>query len=104
MNQTFIAFAACGAAGALIYSFPAYLKAMSNQPPIPLALATLLFSLFTGTITAILFTQLIGYHWPWTVQPQPWPLAAVIGLGSNPLVPVLVRRLERWVDAFGENG
>lgn len=101
MNQTFLAFAACGAAGAMIYSFPSYLKAISTKPPVEFALLTLLFSLFVGTLSAILFTQLIGFHWPWTVKPDPWPLATVIGLGSNPLVPVLVRRLESWVETFG---
>lgn len=101
MPQTILVFALCGIAGALIYSFPAYLRAISRKPPLEFAMATLLFSLFVGSVSATLFTRLVGYHWPWTVQPEPWPLALVIGLASNPLVPILLRRIEGWAETFG---
>jgi drug/metabolite transporter (DMT)-like permease len=91
----------CGVAGALTYSFPIYLKALKARPPIPLALINLLFSLFVGAVCAVVFTKLVGYHWPWTVQPEPWPLAMVIGLGSNPLVPIVLKRLEGFAETFG---
>ena len=96
-----LAIAACGASGALTYSFPTYIKAVSKTPPVPFAAAVLGFSLFVGSICAVLFTGSIGFHWPWTVQPEPWPLAMVIGLSSNPLVPKVIQRLETWVDTFG---
>lgn len=101
MSQPILAFAACGIAGALTYSFPAYLRAMRKKPPVDFALASLLFSLFVGSVSAVVFTRLIGFHWPWTVEPEPWPLAMVVGLGSNPLAPILLRRLESWAEAFG---
>lgn len=101
MNQMLVVLAACGAAGALTYSVPLYLKAVSKIPPTPHALTNLFFSIFVGTISAALFTRLIGYHWPWTITPEPWPLAMMIGLGSNPLVPIVLRRLERFAETFG---
>ena len=101
MVYAYSALAACGIAGALIYSFPAYIRGISKTPPVEFALTTLMFSLFTGSVSALLFTNMIGFHWPWTVEPEPWPLALVVGLGSNPLVPILLRRLEGWANTFG---
>src|ERR1044072_1688493 len=101
MGYSMLALAACGAAGALTYSLPIYLKALSEIPPAKFPLANCLFSLFVGLTCSILFTQMIGYHWPWTVEPEPWPLAMVIGLASNPLVPIVLRRLEDWARIFG---
>lgn len=101
MTHLYFLLGACGISGALIYSFPAYLRGISKTPPAQFALTTLLFSLFTGSISALLFTGLIGFHWPWTIEPDPWPLALVVGLGSNPLVPILLRRLEGWAETFG---
>jgi hypothetical protein len=98
--QTLLLFAGCGAAGALTYSFPLYLKAKLKIPPARFALANCLFSIFVGAISAVVFTRLIGFQFPWTIQPEPWPLAMVVGLGSNPLVPILVRRLESWAGNF----
>lgn len=102
MIYTYFALAACGIAGALIHSFPAYLRKISKKPPTEFAFLTLAFSLFTGSVSALLFTDVIGFHWPWTVQPNPWPLALVVGLGSNPLVPILLGRLEGWAEKFGD--
>lgn len=101
MTHTFLAFAACGVAGAMIYSFPAYLRGIAKKPPVEFALVTLIFSLFVGSVSAVVFTRLIGFHWPWTVQPDPWPLAVVVGLGSNPIAPILLRRLEGFAETFG---
>jgi hypothetical protein len=101
MSQYILSLAACGAAGALTYSFPAYIKAISKKPPTPFAKSTVAFSLFVGVVCAVVFTRLIGFHWPWTIQPEPWPLAMVIGLGSNPLVPIILRRLENFAETFG---
>lgn len=100
MDYTPLLFAACGAAGAVTYSFPLYLKAITRVPPAKFALAACLFAIFVGCVTAALFTKLIGHHFPWTVEPEPWPLAMVIGLGSNPLVPKLLKFMERWADAY----
>lgn len=71
------------------------------MPPLQFALANLGFSLFVGSVCAVLFTRVIGFHWPWTTQPEPWPLAMVIGLGSNPLVPIVLKRLEAFAETFG---
>lgn len=100
MLENYLAFAACGAAGAMTYSFPIYIKAVSKVPPARFALVNCIFSVFVGAITAALFTKLIGHNWSWTVSPEPWPLAMVIGLGSNPLVPVLLKKLHKWAEAF----
>jgi drug/metabolite transporter (DMT)-like permease len=102
MSYVYFALAACGVAGALIHSFPTYIRNISKTPPVEFALLTLGFSLFTGSVCALLFTNLIGHHWPWTIEPEPWPLALVVGLGSNPLVPILLGRIERWAEKLGE--
>jgi drug/metabolite transporter (DMT)-like permease len=99
--ETVLALIGCGAAGSLTYSIPLYLKAAGRVPPTKFALVNLIFSVFVGAVCAALFTRLVGFHWPWTVNPEPWPLAMVIGLGSNPLVPVVVRRLEGFAETFG---
>ncbi len=100
MDHSLLVFAACGAAGAVTYSFPVYLKAAAKIPPARFALANCLFSIFVGAMCATLFTRIIGYNFEWTVEPEPWPLAMVVGLGSNPLVPILLRKLERWAEMF----
>lgn len=100
MFTSLLAFAVCGAAGAVIYSFPVYLKAASKVPPAKFALVNCVFSVIVGAIFATIFTKQIGSHFPWTVDPEPWPLALVVGLGSNPLVPILIRKLENWAEAF----
>jgi len=101
MNEVLIILALCGCAGALIYSFPSYIQALSKKPPEEFAGVSLIFSLFVGSLCAVLLTRTIGYHWPWTVKPEPWPLAVVIGLSSNPVVPVLINRISRFVETFG---
>lgn len=100
MNHMLMLMAACGAAGAAIYSFPLYIKAISKVPPTAYAFPNMIFSIVVGTICAVVFTRVIGYNFPWTVDPEPWPLALIVGLGSNPLVPILVRKLEKWASAF----
>ena len=101
MTYMMFALAACGAAGALTYSFPAYLRAISRTPPLNFALITLGFTIFVGSMSAALFTSMVGHRWPWTIEPEPWPLAVVIGLASNPLIPIAVRRIEAWAETFG---
>lgn len=100
MDKMLLIFALCGAAGAVTYSFPVYLKARAKIPPAKFALVNCLFSIFVGSICAVIFTRVIGYHFAWTIQPEPWPLATVVGLGSNPLVPILLRKLEKWAEFF----
>jgi drug/metabolite transporter (DMT)-like permease len=100
MVAKLLMFAACGAAGALIYSFPVYLKAVSRKPPTQFALVNFVFSITVGAVLAMLLTRQIGFHFPWTVEPEPWPLALVVGVGSNPLVPIFVRKMEKWAEAF----
>lgn len=101
MLHTLLIFGICGIAGAFIYAFPAYIRAISRKPPVEFALLTLLFSMFVGSVCAAIFTRLIGFHWPWTVEPEPWPLALVIGLASNSLAPIVLRRIETWAETFG---
>lgn len=100
MDTTYLVLAAVGAAGALVYSFPLYLKAMKQNPPESFALATLFFSVFVGGLFSILLTNFIGYHWSWTVKPEPWPLALVIGLSSNMMVPVVLKKIQDWAEKF----
>jgi len=104
MMPTIVALALCGAAGALTYSFPLYLKALSQVPPGKFALHTMVFSIFVGAICAAVFTRVIGANWTWTVNPEPWPLALVIGLASNPLAPIILRRLEAWAERVTPGG
>jgi drug/metabolite transporter (DMT)-like permease len=100
VGHPLLIFAACGAAGALIYSFPLYLKSVTQEPPLKMALIKCLFSIFVGSICAVVFTRLIGQNFPWTVKPEPWPLALVIGLSSNRLVPVILKKVDGWAEAF----
>lgn len=100
MMQTAITFALCGAAGALTYSFPVFIKSLSRVPPTPFALLNLVFAVFVGAVFAAFFTRIVGYHFPWTIKPEPWPLAMVVGLCSNPIVPVIIRKVQNWAEAF----
>jgi drug/metabolite transporter (DMT)-like permease len=100
MDITPVYFAACGAAGAVTYAFPMMVKALSRTPPEKFAYMNFGFSVFVGSVCAAIFTTIIGFHFPWTTEPEPWPLAMVIGLGSNPLVPILLKKLEKWAGAF----
>lgn len=92
--------AVCGAAGAMIYSFPIYLKGISKVPPVKYAMVNCLFSIAVGLIMAVVLTRTIGHQFPWTVNPEPWPLALVIGLCSNPLAPIFVNKMRKWAEAF----
>jgi hypothetical protein len=100
MIEGSLAFALCGAAGATIYSFPIYLKGLKKVPPAEFGIHNLLFSVAVGAVCAAMFTRIIGFNFPWTIDPEPWPLALVVGLGSNPIVPILLRKLEQWANAF----
>lgn len=91
--NTFLILALCGAAGALIYGVPVYLSAISQTPPARFALTHLIATVATGTICGAIFTRIIGHHFTWTVEPEPYPLALVIGLASNPIIPILQRKL-----------
>lgn len=71
MIPTVVILALCGAAGALTYSFPVYLKAAAEVPPVKFALHRMVFSVFTGAVFAALLTRLIGHQWKWTVTPEP---------------------------------
>lgn len=99
-----LSLALCGAAGALTYSFPVYLKALAEVPPARFSLHRMLFSVFVGAVFAAILTNIIGRGWPWTVDPEPYPLALVIGLACNPLIPIVLRRLEAWAEIFTPGG
>lgn len=100
MELSLLMFALCGAAGALIYSFPVFLKNITKVPPTQFSTLHLVFAVFVGSCFAAIFTRIVGYHFPWTIRPEPWPLSMVIGLCSNPLVPVIVRKVQGWAEAF----
>jgi hypothetical protein len=100
MAQQLFLYAACGATGALIYSFPLYLKAISKDPPFKHAGLKTLFSIFVGATFALFFTGIIGQNFAWTIRPEPWPLALVIGLSSNRLVPIILKKIDGWAESF----
>ncbi len=93
-----LSLALCGAAGALTYSFPVYLKAVSEVPPAQFSVHRMIFSVFVGGLFAAILTNVIGRRWAWTIDPEPYPLALVIGLACNPLIPIVLRRLEAWAE------
>ncbi|MEG3089490.1 hypothetical protein [Sphingomonas sp. PB4P5] len=93
-----------GAAGALIYGFPVYLAAIQTDPPTRFASAVLTFSVFTGAIIAPMIVPMLGHRWPFLVNPEPYPLAVAMGLAANPLVPIFVRKMTGWADAFQLGG
>lgn len=100
MDTTYLVLAAVGAAGALVYSFPLYIKAIKQVPPESYALLSFFFSVFVGGLFSVLFTSFIGYHWDWTVKPEPYPLALVIGLSSNMAVPVVLKKVQDFLEKF----
>jgi drug/metabolite transporter (DMT)-like permease len=100
MSYTFWIYALCGAAGAFTYSFPLFLKGLGKKPPSAHGGKYLGFAVFVGAIFAAVFTRIVGHHFPWTVEPEPWPLALVIGLCSNPVVPVIVSKAKGWAETF----
>jgi len=92
----------CGAAGALMYAFPMYMIAIMKEPPAKFALQILIFSIFVGGFVAPVFTLTLGnVSWlSWMVKPEPYPLALIIGLLSNPFMPVIVRKATEWADSY----
>lgn len=92
--------ALCGAGGAIIYGLPVYFKQISQIPPEKLALAQLALVVFVGALCAAILTNFIGHRWPWTVQPEPYPLALVIGIASNSLIPILLEKLKGAAAGF----
>lgn len=93
-----------GAVGALIYSFPLYLSALNLVPPGRFALPVLIFSVFVGAVLAPILVPMLGGRWSFLVDPEPYPLAVGIGLGANPLVPIVVRKLTGWADSYNLGG
>ncbi len=89
-----------GALGALIYAFPVYLAAVSTVPPGKFALVAMVFAVFVGGVLAPVLVPLLGHRWPFLVQPEPYPLAVVIGLACNPVMPIFMRKLTGWAESF----
>lgn len=98
--HTHLLLAACGAVGALMYSFPILLAALKAVPPGRFAWTTALFSVFLGAALAPIFVPNLGAKWPFLVQPEPYPLAVGVGLMVNPLTPIIVRRLTKFADSY----
>lgn len=93
-----------GAIGALIYAFPMYLANKSKVPPDTHPIPALAFAIFTGAVLAPLITPVLGKRWPFMVDPEPYPLAFVLGLLANPIVPVFVRKATGWAEAYQIGG
>jgi hypothetical protein len=93
-----------GGIGALIYSFPMYLASASAVPPGRFAFVVMLFSVFVGAVLSPVLVPLLGHRWPFLVEPEPYPLAVAIGLGANPLMPIFIRKLTGWAEAYNVGG
>lgn len=93
-----------GAFGALLYSFPVYLAAASTTPPGRFALVILAFSVVVGAVVGPVLVPMLGNWKPWLVTPEPYPLALGIGLAINPLMPIIIRRLTKYAEAFNPGG
>jgi len=105
MNERYL-YALCGAVGALLYAFPAFLASIRATPPIKFAWLSLSFSVSIGLVGAPILVPMLGHIWPFLVVPEPYPLAAAIGLAINPLAPIFVRKATGWADSYqvGPNG
>ena len=57
-----------------------------------------------GAAFAAIFTRVIGHNFAWTITPEPWPLAYVLGLTSNKLVPVILTKVLGWADKYTPGG
>lgn len=93
-----------GGIGALIYAFPMYLAAASSVPPGRFAIAIVFFSVFVGAVIAPVLVPLLGHRWPFLIDPEPYPLAVAVGLASNPLMPIFIRKLTGWAESFNLGG
>lgn len=93
-----------GGVGALIYAFPMYLAAASAEPPGKFAFTVMLFSVFVGGILAPVLVPLLGHRWSFLVDPEPYPLAVAVGLASNPLMPIFIRKLTGWAESYNLGG
>lgn len=93
-----------GAVGALLYSFPMYIAAISIIPPSKFALHTLFFSIIIGATISPILTIVFGNHWPFLVVPIPYPLAAALGLLVNPIAPIIVARISKIAENYTPKG
>ncbi len=93
-----------GGIGALIYAFPMYLAAASADPPGRFALTVMFFSVFVGAILSPVLVPMLGHRWDFLVQPEPYPLAVGVGLASNPLMPIFIRKLRDWAESYNPGG
>jgi hypothetical protein len=93
-----------GGVGAMLYAFPMYIRAISAVPPEKFALIMLLFSVFSGAMLSPVLAPMLGHRWSFLVQPEPYPLAVVIGLGCNPLMPIFITKLTAWAEAYKPGG
>jgi len=96
----FIALALSGALGALLYAFPLLIKALSAVPPSRFAWSSFAFSVVVGAMSAPILVPFLGGKWDFLIIPEPYPLAAGIGLAVNPLAPILVDKLTGWATNY----
>lgn len=89
-----------GIAGAIAYGIPVFLKEISAKPPNKYAVVNLLLCIFVGAIASGVLTGIIGHHFPWTIQPEPYALAFIIGLAINPNIPLIQKLVSGFADAF----
>lgn len=90
-----------GGVGAICYAFPTYLQGRTAGEPY--SLSTFVFSVFVGVVFGGVLTPFIGKAYPWTVDPEPYPLAFVLGLMANPLLPRIINRGKAIFSGFSFN-
>lgn len=91
-----------GGLGAACYAFPTYLQDRAAKEPY--GFWTFAFAVLVGIIFGGVFTPFIGSRAPWTVDPEPYPLAFVLGLMANPLLPRIINRGKAIFNGLSLNG
>lgn len=89
-----------GVAGSIAYGLPVLLKDLSHDPPTKFAVVNFLLSVFIGAVSGIVLTRIIGHHFPWTVKPEPYALAFIVGLAVNPNIPLLQKLASNFIAIF----
>lgn len=87
-----------GGVGAACYAFPTYVQ--SRIASEPYSLLTFVFAIVVGVMFGGMFTPWVGRQAPWTVDPEPYPLAFVLGLMANVLLPRIINRGTSIFDGF----
>lgn len=92
-----------GGAGAMFYAFPVFVAARRAGQD-GYSFTILCFSIGVGALFGGVLTPWIGARAPWTVDPEPYPLALVLGLLANPLLPRIVDRGTQIFNALSIGG